>query len=140
MTSSTPITPPIPKLVIRPPTTSQRSVARVEPITRARHGAPAPTRLVRCESEVLRVEQPHVRQPRLFDRLTGAGIAVDDRRDADDVPTRGPGCFYGLEDGAAGRGGIFQDHHVPAGDVGTLHLPAHAVPLRFLAHEEGIER
>src|SRR5699024_5729922 len=115
MTSSTPITPPIPKLVIRPPTTSPRSVARVEPITRARLGAPAPSRLVRCESEVRRVEQPHVRQPRLLDRLTRAGIAVDDRRDADDVPTRIAGRLHRLEDGAAGRGGVFQDHHVPAG-------------------------
>src|SRR5690625_6699090 len=128
MRSSTPITPPIPKLLIRPPTTSQRSVARVEPITRARLGAPTPPCLVRCEPEVLRVEQPHVRQPCFFDRLTGAGIAVDDRRDADDVPTRVPGRVHGLEDGAASRGSVFQDHHIPARNIGPFHLPAHAMP------------
>ena len=75
-----------------------------------------------------------------LDDLACAGAAVDDDRHSGDLGARGAQRLDRLERGTAGGRGVLEDDDALARDIRPLDLPAPAVVLRLLAHDERVVR
>src|SRR5699024_6580060 len=91
------------------------------------------------QAEVSQAEQRAVFQALRLNDVAGTGVAVHNRRHADDVRPGFAGGSHGGEWGVAGGRGVLDDEHILAGDILAFDAALHAVLLGFLANDEGID-
>src|SRR5699024_3720675 len=91
-----------------------------------------------AQAEVSQPEQRAVFQALRLDDVAGTGVAVPDRRHADNCRPGFPGGSHCGEWGVARGRGVLDDEHVIAGDIRAFDAALHAVLLGFLANDERV--